>query len=177
MQITDAAVVVSGVGAALSAIAASVSARASRQAVSRAHRPFVWAETHLRGRAEDGRWSVGVRLHNDGPGVAFEVSAAVGPEYVPHLMRMRGWRVWCRVRIGYASPPIRAMRAGEAVPPRDDNELFEMALKSIEHWWVVVRFTDAAGARWEFREPASIESLALPPQRVRRRPWRTRPGW
>lgn len=73
------------------------------------------------------------------------------------------------------------MRPGEAVPPIDDDvEPYTLPVQSIDPpWWVVVRYTDAAGTRWEFREP-SPDVLAGPPRRLRRSPlqlWRPRADW
>jgi hypothetical protein len=181
MELTEAAVVVAAGAGAVSAAAAALSARASRQAVVRAHRPFVWAEIHVvKGRRDDKMWLAKLRLHNDGPGAAFDVSAAVGPHYVYERVRRHWWQVWSRTLSGYATPPIRAMRPGEAVPPRDSDEgLYELAIGSLEDWWVAVRYTDAAGVRWEFREPRSPESLARPAHRLRARWWQLwrRPLW
>jgi hypothetical protein len=172
MEITEVAVVVAAGTGAVSAAAAALSARASRNAVARAHRPYVWAEIHVVSGRSEKTWLAKVRLHSDGPGAAFDVSAAVGPHYVYERIRRSWWRLWDRTLVGYATPPIRAMLSGEAVPPRDtDDGLYELAIGSIEDWWVAVRYSDAAGARWEFREPRSPESLAGPPRRLRTRRW------
>lgn len=186
MSTAEVASVASAGVAALSAIAASIAARASRQSVSRAHRPFVWPEVHIRRRTETGFTPLRVRLHNDGPGTAYDVSCSIGPRATPTPERLRRWHRR-RVLLGYAIPPVRAMRPGEAVPPRDadDSTLFEIALTTPldEPWWVAVRWTDAAGARWEFIEPQATDDLAWPPRRLRlrrrplRRRWRPRAYW
>jgi hypothetical protein len=85
--------------AALGAIAAAISARASARGVALNHRPYVYGE---RGFSTVAREAV-VRLHSNGPGVAAEVRFRLGaPGSAPS-----DW-----------SPPVRAMVPGDIVPPK-----------------------------------------------------------
>lgn len=164
--------------AAASAVAAAVSARTSRQAVTRANAPFVWpAITVLSEYGESvTRHVFGVRLHNDGPGVAFDVRFSVSAaehgsdEYVP--------------------PPIRAMRSGEQVPPHPEpqeqpirNGLYEYPLPGkidAGPWWVIVRYGDALGRRWQVRGPLDPHVQLDGPVRLRGRRlevWRPPERW
>jgi hypothetical protein len=122
--------------AALGAIAAAVSARASARNVALSHRPYVYGEPGF----SSGSRSHAVRLHNDGAGTAVEVCHRIGTS---------------RGDYGDWSEPVRAMRPGEITPPpgaegfefetpRDANGL---ALE----WFVETEFSDIGGARWRLR--------------------------
>lgn len=147
-----------------------------------AHRPFVWPEIEIHQHAQPhgAKFVIRVRLQNDGPGVAFDVSASVAPQRTPHLIRGPGRR---KVFDGYSTPPIRAIRSGETNPSREREAapLWNLQVDTIEPpWWVVVRYTDAGGARWEFSEPGGETTLSRPPRRLRRRRlelWRRRRLW
>jgi hypothetical protein len=166
------AVVAAGASTA-SAAAAWLGALANRRSVERAHRPFVWPDLEIRhsvGTRES--WlDVRVRLHSDGPGTAFDVSCTIDPDLLPTAYR-HPRRFSRPVASGRSTPPVRAMRPGTVVPaaPDDDEDgAFRLRFQSRGRtWWTVVRWTDAAGVRWESCEPSSPDALALPPRRVRR---------
>jgi hypothetical protein len=171
----------SAVASAVSAVAASVAARASHHALARAHRPFVWPELHIGSRGENGMFTIGVRLHNDGPGVAYEVSIALERHGEPEVHHEGRWPYRGRAMLmPYTTPPIRAMVSSEVLPPNETDTL-PLATESIDGtWWVAVRWTDAAGDRWHFREPPNETLSAGPPRRLRRRRfelWRPRARW
>lgn len=80
----------------------------------------------------------------------------------------------------HVSPVIRAMRAGEVVPPQS-TEWLEQAvpLPSDDVWWVLVRWTDAGRVRWELSEQGPT-LLRSEPRRLRTwrwQLWRPRRGW
>jgi hypothetical protein len=160
-----AAVIAIGI-AALSAVAAAVSAIATRQSVDRAHRPFVWpAISH--GRDGDAT-VVRVRLHNDGAGTAYEVRWAFGTlaetqegEFVEDSQGAAE----------QASMAIRAVRAGESVPPEDSGWLEKaIQLPPDDIGWILVRWSDAAGTRWEVSDQGPATSRGRP-RRLRRWRW------
>lgn len=165
---------------AASAVAAWLSARASRQAVASAHRPFVWPELDVRyeGHGNSPHLRVGVKLRSDGPGTAFDGSCSIDPDLAPTSFRYP--RRWFSRRVisGLTTPPVRAMRPGVVFPATGDDDpdrRFAFTLVSPEDvWWAVARWTDAAGVRWEFYEPSDPGALALPPRRLRRRRRRLR---
>jgi hypothetical protein len=169
---------VAAVASSLSAFAAAVSARSSRQAVTRSNAPFVWPALRI-GSRDSGVFSFYVRLHNDGPGVAFNVRFTVRTREDEH---------------GYVIPPIRAMRSGEVVPPHPEPQ--EQPIRDAEDGsreyavagprsldapsWVVVRFSDALGRRWEVAAPADPHDALLGPRRLRARRfqvWRRHENW
>ena len=143
-----------GVGlAAVGAIAAAVSARASARGVALSHRPYVYGE---RGFSDIER-SLVVRLHNDGPGTAVEVCVrlgAVGAEATEWL------------------PSVRAMQAGEIVPPKGaDGWPVEPPVGAdgpVSDWYIETEFSDIRGARWRLRNDRSSSESATP-RRVRTR--------
>ena len=163
--------------AALSAVAAWLSAANSRRAITLANRPFVWPAFTFKGGhrvAGDKHWELKARLHNDGPGVALDVRWSV---HAPQSRKRRGVAAE-RQAASIASDPIRAMRSGESMPPVDGEWLGPIIapFERDEPWDVVVRFSDAAGRRWEFSEPASERRMAHRPRRVRWRRLRRRRG-
>ncbi|HEX2126396.1 MAG TPA: hypothetical protein VHF45_07550 [Thermoleophilaceae bacterium] len=140
---------VAALAAAASAIAAWLSAHASRQGVSRANASFVWPAIRI-GSAEPGPRTFYIRLHNDGPGITFDVRCTTQADW--------------GAEFAYVTPPVRAMRSGEVVPPhpepqeqpttRDDNEYALAAPRDLrEPTYVTVRFDDGFGRRWEVRAP------------------------
>lgn len=173
------ATTVAAVASSLSAMMAAVSARSSRQAVTRANAPFVWPALRI-GSRRDGRFPFYVRLHNDGPGVGFNVRFAVctGADD-PQFM--------------YVIPPIRAMRSGETVPPHpepdeqpirtlgDDTEEFAVeGPADLDGASVVVRFSDGLGRSWEVESPVDPHSGIAHPRRLRTRRiqvWRRAQRW
>lgn len=170
------AIVATGLAAA-SAVAAAVSARSSHRAVTQAHTPFVWPSTAVRGPTL-GQHNVAVRLHNDGPGVAFNVRFAVAS----------GHRDYGE----YAIAPIPAVRPGEQIPPvRDPDPQVQPRIRddTYEHplpggldqsWWVLVRYADGLGRNWEIKAPLDPEGSIRPPRRLRSGPfdvWRSRVRW
>lgn len=148
--------------ASVSAVAAAVSAVATRQSVDRAHRPFVWpAISH----GTDGEARIlRVRLHNDGAGTAYEVRWSFGS-----LAETQGGEfVEAREE---ASMAIRAIRAGESVPPEDCGWLDkEVQLPPDDIGWILVRWSDAGGLRWEVSDQGPATSRGRP-RRLRRRKW------
>ncbi len=137
MELND----VAAVAAAAGALAAWVAAWTSKQAVERSHRPFVYAEPELvsdeYGAPEERRW-IRSRLRNDGVGVALEVRL--------RLEAQDG--SWA----GDPTQPVRAMRAGEVVPP-ESKQGFEFARppRDVEKWVSVTRYDDTGGQAWEVR--------------------------
>lgn len=131
--------------AAVSAIAAAVSAASMRQSVDRAHRPFVWpAISH--GRDGEAR-VLRVRLHNDGSGTAYEVRWSFGTLAETQEGEFVEDRQGAAER---ASLAIRAIRAGESVPPEGSGWLEkEIQLPPDDVGWILVRWSDAGGIRWE----------------------------
>jgi len=103
---TEVATIATAAGAGAAWLAAS----ASREAVSRTHRPFVWTNgtTHTPRVVPQGR----VRLHNDGPGVALDVRWSVrimhDPEELPADYDER------LEERTHATEPMRGMRSGES---------------------------------------------------------------
>jgi hypothetical protein len=161
--------------AALSATAAAVSARSSRQAVTQANAPFVWPSIAIRGRPR--QYVLAVRLHNDGPGVAFDVRFAAASAL--HDFRE------------YAIAPVRAMRSGEQVPPlrepepqvqpRVQDDAFEYPLPDPHQtWYVFVRYSDGLARNWEVRVPLEPEARIGRPRQLRRSRldvWRGHVDW
>jgi hypothetical protein len=138
-----------GIGlAAVGAIAAAVSARASARGVALNHRPYVYGERAAVGVGE----TANVRLHNDGPGMAAEVRCRVGAPGV-------GPGEW--------TEPVRAMQPGEsqtepyqlAVPFRDDEPARD--------WYIETEFGDIRGARWRLRNDRATPGATARLQRVR----------
>jgi hypothetical protein len=152
--------------AAVSAVAAAVSAVATRQSVDRAHRPFVWpAISH----GSDGESRIlRVRLHNDGAGTAYEVRWSIGTlaetqdeEFVEDS----------KGAAEQASMAIRAIRVGESVPPEGSGWLDkEVQLPPDDIGWILVRWHDAAGIRWEVSDQGPATSRGRP-RRLRRWRW------
>lgn len=161
--------------AAVSATAAAVSAIASRQSVDRAHRPFVWpAISHA---SEAGTRILRIRLHNDGAGSAFDVRWSFGTiiesgplEYGENRDQMAR----------EASLAIRAIRPGESVPPKSDGWLEKAAqLPPDDIGWIVVRWTDSGGTRWEASDqgPATMRKRPRRLRHWRWQLWRRRADW
>jgi hypothetical protein len=152
--------------AAGSAVAAAVSAVASRKSVERAHRPFVWPAIF---HGSDGDTPVlRIRLHNDGAGVAYDVRWSFGTIVETSPGSYDEDRDEARQE---ASLAIRAIRPGESVPPEDHGWLEkEVALPPDDVGWILVRWSDSAGARWEVSDqgPAVLRG---PPARLRRWRW------
>jgi hypothetical protein len=163
--------------AAVSAVAAAISARSSHRAVTQAHTPFVWPSIAVRGPAL-GQHIIGVRLHNDGPGVAFNVRFAVVSDHQDYSE--------------YAIAPIPAVRPGEQIPPvrepdpqvqpriRDDAYEHPLPGGLDQSWWVLVRYSDALGRTWEIKAPLDPEGSIRSPSRLRSGLfdlWRSRILW
>ena len=156
--------------AAVSALSAASSAWFSRRAVERSHAPFVWPSIAIRSVGAPGpEHEIGIRLYNDGPGTAFNVRFTVASER------------WLSAPEGlYVVPPIPAIKSGEVVPPGAeygveiirDNE-FRVALDEslADDWYVVVRYGDGLGRRWELRAPKDPHDHIRRPSRLRRRWW------
>jgi hypothetical protein len=116
---------------------------------------------------------LGVRLCNDGPGVAFDVRFSVEP-VEDEVLR-------------YVIPPIRAVRSGEVVPPhpepqehpiRGDDEYVVAGPTDLSRLaWVTVRYADALGRAWEVRAPLDPHRRLAAPRRLRSAPWRRGVRW
>jgi hypothetical protein len=141
--------------AAIGAIAAAVSARASARNVALSNRPYVYGEQGFSSASR----SPALRLHNDGSGAAVEVRYRTG---APRA----GYSEW--------SEPVRAMRPGEITPPPEaEGFLAETPRDSngtaIE-WFIETEFSDISGARWRLRNDRRDNSPATV-QRLRTRPY------
>jgi hypothetical protein len=181
--------VVTAVSGLAATVAAAFAARMSRAAVERDHLAFVWAEvTDERPDPVVSRRRIRVRLHSDGPGVALDVRWSLGG---PWHGRKAYWRAQEEVA-GRATPAIRALRPGSshpdsrAIADAKDEAAIEALYGSTEQyiqddgddpWWVLVRWSDSAGRRWEFSESSEGRVLARPPTKVRSRPLTWRPWW
>jgi hypothetical protein len=135
--------------------------------VARAHKPFVFPEWDVGPPDEEYKRVWGVRLNNEGPGIALDVrwSIAVpeGPSREDRTREEHQSRA-------LASEAIRALRPGQGT---------DWLAKSIHEsvtgdiWYLLVRYTDSAGTRWEYFEPGNPQELARPVRRLRRvRPYR-----
>ena len=166
--------------AAISATASAASAHASRQSVDRAHRAFVWPEIRVPkdyGQAEPLR----VQLRNDGPGVAYDVRWSVGSLAPKPGEDWESGNVvhdddWARKN---ASLVERAMPAGDTRPGDGGWLERRVALPDDDIWWVLVRWTDTSGARWELVEqgPSLVSSGAQQLQTYRWQFWRKKRDW
>jgi hypothetical protein len=158
---TELAAVATAAGAGAAWLAAS----ASRTAVARTHRPFVWPDWDRDYNQDEGQYEWRVRLHNDGPGVALDVRWSVWVEQPPEEMGgPPNDDAEDQLRRA-ASEPIRGMRPGESFP-RDAWLTRTSDTGAIE--WVVVRFTDSAGVRWQYNDPWDVGTLADPLRRLRK---------
>ena len=152
-----------------SAIAAWTTALLARQTVRRAHLPYVWPDVRLHYR--DKSTEVSVRLHNDGPGLAQDVVAALlEPSDDEHP-----WAIHDK------TPTIRALRSGEA-NPRDDNEALTLGthVAGDDIFSVTVRWTDTAGVRWELvapQDPKGLTGHTSPLRRYWWQRWRAPLDW
>jgi hypothetical protein len=161
--------------AAVSAVASAISAYTNRQAMARAQRPFVWpAISH--GSDPDGTRVLRIRLHNDGTGPAYDVRWSVGS-----LTESESGEVVDDAHFtkAHVSPVIRALRASEVLPPDESWLEKAVALPEDDVWWVLVRWTDSAGARWELTEQGP-SLLRFEPRRLRTwrwQAWRSPRDW
>lgn len=150
--------------AAVSAAAAAVSAVATKQSVERSHRPFVWpAISH---GSDGGTRVLRVRLHNDGAGVAYDVRWSFGTIIESSPGTYDENREDAKTE---ASLAIRAIRPGESVPPRGWLEK-EVRLPPDDVGWILVRWSDAGGVRWEASDQGPA-ALRTPPRRLRKSCW------
>jgi hypothetical protein len=151
---------VAAVATAAGAGAAWLAATASRQAVVRANRPFVWPEAHE--SESNGKRTVRVRLHNDGPGVALDVRWSL---VFPAKDRLADRDQFLELVKQLASSTTRGLPPGESEPPSGNLSLPEVQVPD-EHLedpcWVAVRYTDSAGERWQYIEPSDPNALAPP---------------
>ena len=169
-------------------IAAAAAAFMSRSAVERANLAFVWAEPSFdRPDPDSGMSRLRIQLHSDGPGIALDVRWSLGGPEDP------GWRAHRRAQretASRATPAIRALRPGDrhpslAVRDAENEDAVEIAYGGTERtvdreepWWILVRWSDSAGRRWEFSEGSLGRELASAPCIVRRRRWlRGHPWW
>jgi hypothetical protein len=134
--------------------------------VDRAHRPFVWpAISHGR----DGEQRIlKVRLHNDGSGTAFDVRYSMGSVTVDQHDRVVED---AQLTKDAMSLVIRALKPGES-NPEVDGQWLERALP-LPHddvGWVLVRWTDAGGVRWEYSDQGPATEAGRP-RRLRTWSW------
>ena len=139
----------------------------------------------------EGEYKLAVRLHNDGPGLALDVAwtiarrstsrrrkvqpdnRALNPLRRRKVQRLIHSAVQ-HVGIARKVPGGRALRSGEANPEADGvwlrEELGDQYMKDVPpSHFIVVRYSDVAGRRWEYPERlSSARELAPPPRRVRR---------
>jgi hypothetical protein len=116
-----------------------------------------------------------VRLHNDGAGTAYDVRWSVG------LPAVGGDPVDVdRHARDHASQVIRAMRAGEVLPPPGEGWLEQaIVIPEDDVWWLLVRWTDVGRVRWELSEQGPT-LLRLEPRRLRSwiwQVWRPKRDW
>lgn len=168
----DVAQVLSAGAATTAAIFAAVSAATSRAAVERANLAFVWPKfwAYHPDEWDQGGHGVGsVVLNSDGAGVALDVRWSLLFEPAPGRS---AWRQAEAETASTASPVVRALRPGERAPSKGPGFEREVDPKRLEgRWWVVVRWSDSAGRRWEFKEGDGEQALAGRPKRVRRPCW------
>jgi hypothetical protein len=142
-----------GIGlAAISAVAAAISARSAARGVTLNHRPYVYGEPQS---ATSG--IAGVRLHNDGPGIAVEVR----------------WRLHAPGREPTEwSSPIRAMQPGEVLPPYDSDPMSTELPEGIDghrfRWFIETEYGDVRGVRWRLQNDRASPSASAVLRRVRR---------
>lgn len=167
--------------------AAAFAARMSRATVERANLAFVWAEMTL-DSIDDSTRRLRVQLHSDGPGIALDVRWSLGGPWDPTRTGYRRDQEEVATR---ATPAIRALRPGFSYPAlavadASNEAEIEASYSATERyihdeyseaWWIVVRWSDSAGRRWEFSEATAGRELAQPPGRVRRQPLTWRPWW
>lgn len=161
--------------AAASAAASAVSAYTSRQAVERAHRPFVWpAIAHDN---DDGQRVLKVRLHNDGPGTAFHVRYSMGSVTADQHDAVAEDTQLTKDAMSLV---IRALKSGESSPIKDGHWLERaLPMPPDDVGWVLVRWTDAAGARWEYSDQGPAAE-GRRPRRLRTwtwQVWRPKRDW
>jgi hypothetical protein len=178
--------IVSVMSGLVAAAAAAYAATRSRAAVERANLAFVWAEpTFERLDGKPAARRLRVRLHSDGPGIALDVRWSIdGPPEVTRAARRRARETVAAT----ATRPVRALRPGEAHPaltieaPYDDDAVCPSSHRIIhddpgeEPWWIVVRWSDSAGRRWE-SGVAMGDELARPARKLRRWSGTWRPWW
>lgn len=65
------------------------------------------------------------------------------------------------------------MENGESLPPSDGEWMGPIAatIGPSDPWWIVVRYSDCAGQRWQFVEPGNQRELAQRPRRIRNADW------
>jgi hypothetical protein len=142
-----------GIGlAAAGALAAAWSARSSSRGVELSHRPYVYGE-----RENLNQSTIGVRLRNDGPGMAAEVRYRLGAPGAPPTE-------W--------SAPVRAVQAGEIHPPADEDPYEAPPLPrrgdGLAHdWYIETAFSDIAGTRWRLRNERADPSAPARARRLR----------
>ena len=153
------------VGAGVAGIAAAFAAFMSFAATERTNFAFVWAELFFDSPDPDSQRSrLRVQLHSDGPGIALDVRWSIGE---PHESDRRAYRQAEEATADSATSVVRALRPGKSHPALapDDAESdalakahYERTARTVdreEPWWVLVRWSDSAGRRWEFAEASA----------------------
>ena len=172
---TDLAQILTAGTGAVAAGAAAVAAFISRATVERADYAFVWAEVTQDQPGPDAQTQrLRVQLHSDGPGIALDVRWSLGGPWEPGRSAYRRAQEEVAAR---ATPAIRALSPGVSRPwvsvadARDGSELdalygpTQCYVPDDDAWWVLVRWSDSAGRRWEFSEGSAGRELALSPRR------------
>lgn len=191
---SSAVVILSVSSGVVASIAAATAAYMSRTAVERANLAFVWAELFFdRPDAAAPIRRLRIQLHSDGPGIALDVRWSIGgPTEGGRAAHRRAEEEIA----AQARPAIRALRPGHSHPsvapvdvvgPDEIRAHYESTEQTFhddydEPWWVLVRWSDSAGRRWQFSESSDGLKLATPRMKVRkvgRRPWWARiiPSW
>lgn len=148
--------------AAVSAIAALVATWNAYRNVELGQRAFVYGEPALGGEEVD------VRLFNDGPGTALDI-------------RLRLEDADGKTLGDETKTPVRALKPGEVLPPRDTQALkFNRPADLTKPWAVVVRYREIGGASWEVRNARHPHSQPLEQRRLRSGRfdrWRNETDW
>lgn len=136
-------------------------------------------------RLKQKRFKIQLRLRNDGPGLALDVMWSIERPYQP--WRLRIWklrsleplkrrRTLQAINKSFTAMTRdaggRALRSGSVLEDRQGRpfESYAGHYMKDDGWSIVVRYSDVAGRRWEYRERAfSDRELSRPPRRVRRR--------
>lgn len=126
-------------------MASVLSALIAYRAVHLTHRPSVWAVASP--RSDGGDRYIGVQIHNAGPGIALDVTAARTEPTGRLVGRVRQQAEWIEQD---QSPFIRTVEPGERVPPSDGDWLSVGPNRSGDDvLGVLIRYSDVLGRRWQ----------------------------
>jgi len=145
--------------------------------VERAHRAFVWPEIRL----PKAQTPLGIRLRNDGTGVAYNVRWSLGtlapkPGHDWESGKVVADYEWARQNHSLVK---RAMKPGDSHPSAEGWTDKKIALPEDDIWWVLVRWTDVAGTRWEVTDqgPAMLAHHPYPLRAHFWQLWRRASDW